>query len=230
MTILNIEEKKESNFPIFLRTRSFLPVILLIIFALIQGGCGGNKKKEPLGLYLLKPVPVKNLGLKTKNKKLIFENKEVKVSLKQKLSAGNSKGSGFFAVLLKARFILVEMTIESKKKKKIIYNPIHTYLLAGSLDYKKPLDYPDLYMIASSVAGGSPPEAILNSIRGLYYDLNTNLKPGEKKTKYLIFRPFSEKNTKALIVMKEFYVGTDTLALTFPFEMIKAASHKREKK
>ena len=205
----------------------FFTLVLILAMALAANGCGGTKNKEPLGLYLLNPIASEGHGLKMEKDRLVFENKVVRVSVRQVLSAGMGKGSDFFAILLKARFILVEMEITNKGKKKIIYNPLMTHLLAGSMDYKKPLDYPDLYMIASSLVQGSAPDGILRSIRGSYYDLNTNLGPGEKASKYMVFRPFAEKNKQAVIVLKELYVGTDAVVLTFPFDMVKAASLRK---
>lgn len=91
-----------------------------------------------------------------------------------------------------------------------MYNTSYTVLTSDALDYKKPLDFTDLY----DITGGT---GRLASLKGKFYDLNTTIAPGERTSRLLIFRPLSEEAEDAEVVIKDLYIGTKTRDLSFPF-------------
>ncbi len=123
------------------------------------------------------------------------------------------------------------MTIANKSSRLIIYNPSHTALFSGKLDYKKPLDYSALYLIAEGVAKSKDESSYTGSstkqlatLTGKYYDLNTRVEAGGKVSKLLLFKPFLEVSKGAVLIIKELYIGTDAFEFSFPFILSEAPS------
>ena len=150
-----------------------------------------------------------------------MENKNMKVTVHQLRSCCAGKKRTFINELFERDFVLVQMTIKNKSKKRITYNPSHTYLLAGKMDYKKPLNYTDLYDILSMKDDGVLPEIKLSKLRGRYYDLNTSVAPGGRVSKVLIFRKLTKNSnkSKAILKMQELYIGTKTRSMTYLFKV-----------
>ncbi|MEE9591867.1 MAG: hypothetical protein V3W26_05075, partial [Thermodesulfobacteriota bacterium] len=48
-------------------------------------------------------------------------------------------------------------------------------------------------------------------------DLATTVMPGESAAKFLIFGRLQEESNRATLIMDEVYIGTETIALRFPF-------------
>jgi len=153
--------------------------------------------------------------------RLIMENKDLKVTIHQLRRCCEGEEQTLLDELFEKNYILMQMTIKNKSSKRITYNPSHTFLLAGKMDYKKPLNYTDLYDIASRKNDGVVPEIKLSRLRGRYYDLNTSIAPGDQVTKILIFRPptRNSKRSKAIIKMNEIYLGTKTRSISYIFKV-----------
>jgi hypothetical protein len=111
------------------------------------------------------------------------------------------------------------MTIENRSEEKIIFNPSHTSLMDNQLEYRKPINYTDLFDIVKKKEKERPAEFILKGLRGTYYDLNETVLPGDKTKKLLLFHPLSERGKRAVLKIKEVYIGIDTISLAFPFRM-----------
>ena len=157
--------------------------------------------------------------------RLIMENKELKATIHQLRQCCKGHKPSLINELFEKNYLLMQMTIRNKSSKRITYNPSHTFLLAGKMDYKKPLNYTDLYDIASRKDDGVVPELKLSKLRGRYYDLNTSIAPGDVVSKILIFRPMTKnsKKNKAILKMKEVYIGTKTRSITYIFRVMEEA-------
>ncbi len=153
--------------------------------------------------------------------RLIMENKDMKVTMHQLRSCCMSKKRNLINDLFERDFVLMQLTIKNKTKKRITYNPSHTYLLAGKMDYKKPLNYTDLYDIVSREDDGVLPEIKLSRLRGKYYDLNTSVAPGGRVSKILIFRKLTKNSnkSKAILKLNEIYIGTKTRSVSYLFRV-----------
>ncbi len=120
-------------------------------------------------------------------------------------------GGAFIAGLLDKGYVIFNLTIENISGSKIIYNPAYTVLTNDSLDYRKPLDFTDLYDITGN-------EQEVSALKGKFYDVNVTIHPGDATSRLLIFRPMSGKAAKAEVAIKEIYIGTSTESISFPFE------------
>lgn len=157
--------------------------------------------------------------------RLIKEDKDMKVTMHQLRSCCMGKKTNLLNNLFEKNYILMQLTIKNKSKKRITYNPSHTYLLAGKMDYKKPLNYTDLYDIVSREDDGVVPEVKLSRLRGKYYDLNTSVAPGGRVSKILIFRKLTKnsKKSKAILKLNEIYIGTKTNSVSYLFKVMEEA-------
>jgi hypothetical protein len=84
------------------------------------------------------------------------------------------------------------------------------------------MDYTDLYGVVRGREEGNSPESELRGLKGLYYDLTTTIPPGSTTSKLLIFPPLSERGKRARLRIKELYIGTDAISISFPFSMREA--------
>ena len=185
------------------KTKFFFTAILLISVA----ACSAVKTSEQTRLWL-----------ENSPEEGVYEKDSIKITIRPATGA-DVAGNALFEKFLSKDYILLKMDMENKSAKKLTFNPAMSHLLAGVMDYKKPLDYPDLYRILSTPDAAITPEAELRAIKGRFYDMNTVVKAGEKTSKLLIFRPLdpnSETNSAAF-TMQELYVGVDTIVVTFPF-------------
>jgi len=189
-----------------LRTRTLLSAIVLLVFF----GCA-----VPHGRAYLYPDD-KNLNgpyHKEGTEEGVFENSSLRVAVRH-VKASECEDSPLLKDLSDKKYVILSVAIENKSKLKAIYNPSMTVLTDDSMDYKKPLDYTDLY---DAAVGNSGLESGLSEMKGRFYDLNLTLQPGEKTTRFLIFEPLSKNAARADLAINEIYLGTDTLSLRFPF-------------
>lgn len=180
---------------------------LLFLVSVLLPSCQGG-----LPLSYLVPERLNLPGHRTNGAQSVYENEALIASARQVRK--NEASNAFLSSLLDKGFVVISMTIENRSKSKAIYKPNYT-ALTNSVDYLKPLDYPDLYEL-----GG---EAV-DELKGSFYDLDAVTYPGNRTTALLIFRPLSKDARKATLEIREFYVGTETMTFTLPFEL-KAAPY-----
>ena len=158
------------------------------------------------------------LRLENSPAEAVYEKDSLKITVKPATGA-DIAGNALFEKFLSNGYIFLKMDIENKSAKKVTFNPAMSHLLSGVMDYKKPLDYPDLYQILSTPDAAVTPDAELRAIKDRFYDMNTVVKAGDKTSKLLIFRPLdpNSKGNSASFTMQELYVGVDTIVVRFPF-------------
>lgn len=143
----------------------------------------------------------------------VFESKAVKISVSL-LEKTNPGIDPMVSALLDKDFVVVRMDIVNYSPVRAMYNPAYTALMSDSFDYRKPLDYTDIYDMTANIPGF---ENGIAKLKGKFYDLNETVNPGEKSSKLLIFKPLSKDIKTAELSIKEVYIGTETIRLTFPF-------------
>lgn len=190
--------------------RTLKPTLISVIVLLVFFGCAA-----PHGKAYLFPDDNRLKGMyhKEGTEEGVFENGSIRVAVRH-IKASDYEGSPLLKNLSDKKYVILSVAIENKSKLKTIYNPSMTVLTDDSMDYKKPLDYTDLYEAA---LGDSALESGLSAMKGRFYDLALTLQPGEKTARLLIFEPLSENVGKADLAMNDIYIGTDTVNLRFPF-------------
>jgi hypothetical protein len=180
-----------------------LPLLALIILY----GCASAPAGR-LGLY---PEDFSAQGYTRTDNEWVYTGNDLRVYVK----GYGVVADGVEADLGGKGYVLIAMGIENGSMKKVIYNPAMTTLMDNTMGYKKPLDFTDLYDLTSKddtdMGGG------LTGFGAKFYDLSATVLPGEKTEKLLAFTPFKKGVTKAKLVVKGVYIGTDIIDLTFPF-------------
>lgn len=163
-------------------------------------------------------------GYSRKAEQGVFENKSIRVTVK-KIGEPDDEGLSheIIALLLKKDYLIFRMEIENTSTKyRVIYNPSFTTFAGDDMSHGTPIDYTDLYDMAEGIwekeeKDGDKKAFSMKGLKGLFYDLSTTIPPGGKTSKLLIFKPVSKDCKKAALTLSEFYIGTDTIRVVFPF-------------
>jgi hypothetical protein len=177
-------------------------IALLILAAALLPSC----QPKPKLAYLV-PESSPLAGYKARGAEIVYENKALAASARQVRK--NEVPDGLVASLLEKDYIVISMTIVNRSASKAIYKPNYTALV-NAVDYLKPLDYTDLYEFGGEAA---------DALKGKFYDLDSVIPPGGSATGLLIFTPVSKDARKASIEVREFYIGTETMTFSLPFQL-----------
>lgn len=183
-------------------TMKITRILFLLLAACFLTSC----QPKPKLAYLV-PEAQGLAGYKARGSESIFENKSLLASARQVRK--NEASNLFLASLLEKDFVVISMTIENRSASKAIYKPNYT-TLTNAVDYLKPLDYTDLYELGEEAA---------DSLKGAFYDLDIVIPPKGSVAGLLIFTPVSKEAKKAAVEVREFYVGTETMTFSLPFQL-----------
>ena len=190
-------------------------VVSILLFSFALFGCGGPKKPKPF--LFLQPISVKAAGYTLiDDSTLVFEEKSVRLTLTI-LRTPEESDVKLIQQLISEGYHVISMEIVNKTtSEKMIFNPSMSTLMSNILGLRKPLDYTSLYEVAMR----KELERTLNrELKGAFYDSNETIRAGKTTRKLLIFKPFDTLTTKARLTIQEFYIGNDTISLSFPFKM-----------
>lgn len=196
----------------------FTYCLMPIAYCLLLTGCA-----SPKGPIVLAPLPTKSPGYAVLERKIVFSNDEVKIGIShlalpevQNMLASKNANDRLTKILTGRQYLAFLLDIENSSKEKVIYNPVLTTLFDSDFGVHKPLDYTDMYMLI----GDSPnPEAAINNIKDIVYDLAVTVGPNQRASRLLIFSGIEQESGEVAINMKEIYVGTKTIAVSFGFKI-----------
>lgn len=202
-----------------MKIKATVKTLLIAAIFLASAASCSSPPKLPMTSELKPSPPDEDLpGYSVASDEGAYDNAAIRVSARHLKSTDGvyAKGeSGFITSLIEGDYVLIRLTIENKTPgSKIIFNPAYVALMDNAANYKKPLDYTDLYDI---VKENDETGRTLTGIKGKMFDLTTTIAPGAKTSKLLIFNPFMEDASKAELVIKNIYVGKDTVNVMFPF-------------
>lgn len=189
--------------------------LALAFFLFAASGCAGNNKYAVLSL-LPAGDSVGLPGYQQLGNTGVLTTRELKMTVTPLTSADVAGQPELLRELVRKDYVVIRMEIENLSLKKIIFNPVYAVLTTDSFDYKKPLEYTDFYDLAGK-ADGKKRERKVNELKGKFYDLATTLAPGHNTSRMLIFPPLSKNSAKADLLIKELYIGTETVEFYFPF-------------
>lgn len=188
---------------------SRLLYLWILFISLIIIGCAAEK-----GLRSLFPSETGLSSYTISGSTITFSNSSLKVEVLPINPDYSDEINPFIMGLLGQGFTIFSIKIENISNEKVIYNPAFTAIIDNFMGYNKPLDYTDMYDLVRYRDDG---EMILKKIQGQFYDLATTVMPGESAAKFLIFGRLQEESNRATLTMEEVYIGTETIALRFPF-------------
>lgn len=178
---------------------------------------------SPKGHIVLTALPTLLPGYAVLEQKIVFSNKDVKIGVlplnsseTKKILSSKDTSNPLAEALTQPKYLAFLLDIENSSKAKVMYAPTLTTLFDNDMGVHKPLDYTDLY----TLVGSSPnPEAAINAIRDMIYDLDIIIGPGQRTSRLLLFSGIEEETGKVAISMEEIYIGTSTIALSFGFKI-----------
>ncbi|MEK6600032.1 MAG: hypothetical protein AABY52_06815 [Deltaproteobacteria bacterium] len=178
---------------------------------------------SPKGHPFLTPLPTALPGYNITEQNIVFSNNDVKVGISplnsseaKKILAAKDTNNPLVEILTQPGYLVFLLDIENSSKTKVMYNPSLTTLFDNNMGLHKPLDYTDLYTLLGNLPN---PEIIINNIKDIIYDLTVTLSPGQRTSRLLIFSGIEEDTSEAAITMKEIYIGTSTIAVSFGFKI-----------
>jgi hypothetical protein len=146
----------------------------------------------------------------------VFKNDNVNMRVLHVRPGGGGpdvRGSILVDELHERDYLLLRVVIRNDSDFDIIYNPALTTFKDGVLGYKKPLDYTDLYsLFAKDAAQGD-----LRDYSKLFYDLSATIRPGERSSKLLAFKPPDKGARKGKLAITNLYVEKEMIDVSFPF-------------
>ena len=196
---------------------NFYFVFFILQFAIFTG-CA-----SPKGHPVLTPLPTTLPGYNISEQNIVFSNNDVNISISplnssetKKLLTGKDANNPLSEILTQPGYLVFLLSIENSSKAKVMYNPSLTTLFDNNMGLHKPLDYTDMY----SLLGNLPnPETTINVIKDVIYDLTVTLGPEQHISRLLLFSGIDEEASEIELTMKEVYIGTSTIAVSFGFKI-----------
>jgi len=187
------------------------------LLSTVLTGCSATIKEH----VSVKPIQTSLPGYSISGQRITYSNQDIKLSIlplnppeTRKILIDKAHNNPLAEILTRPQYMVFLLDIENLSRAKIIYNPALTALHDSEMGFHKPLDYTDLYSLAGSLQN---PEHTLNNMKGLFYDLSVTLEPGQQTSRLLLFSGIEEVIDKLMIEMKEVYIGTSTITLSFDF-------------
>lgn len=202
--------------------------ICILQFAILIVGCASAK-----GQIVLTPLSSQSPEYSVSGKSAVFSNKDIKISIlplnsseiKERLLSKDA-ANPLSEFLSAPQYLAFLMDIENSSKVKVLYNPALTALFDNNMGLRKPMDYTDMY---SLVSNSSNPESVINTMKDMFYDLGITLGPDQRTSRLLIFSGIEEGSREFTIEMKEIYIGTSTIAVSFGFRVTEEDNRKDKK-
>ncbi len=188
----------------------------VLFFSLLLAGCTSHEAKR----IVLHPASTGPPGYSRADDTGIFENDLLRISVRYLDRKHLPVSSPLLDRLADEGYVVFAMEIMNKSSRRVIFNPVHTAMMDNAMGYKKPLDYTALYLMARDTWKDTG--RVLSPIKNLYYDLSTTVNPEDRVKKMLIFPPPDAGSTRLSLVIKELYIGTETMDLIIPFRIIPA--------
>ena len=172
-------------------------------------GCASTPE-EPVFLVAAETGPE---GYTIKDGAWSFETKQIRASGKPLRPEELADEPDVIGILAAKNYIVVRMEIENISPSKLIFNPAYVTLMTDADDYKKTLDYTDIYTI---LAGGEQEGGTNPTLKQPIYDLTLTLGPGDKVSRLLIFSPVDVDAESASLMINNIYVGKSDISITVP--------------
>ncbi len=149
-------------------------------------------------------------------KRVIISSKGVTVSLEQVHKPDFANKFEIFQAEPDIYFFYFKITIRNQSGQPLEVNPIFFSALNDRREFRKPLNYDQLYRILGKMYSESEFKGILEKE---LLDFCSPIRNGDEKTGILIFRNFREKGNKCIIKLDAMSMGGQPLAFSFPYNL-----------
>ncbi len=186
-------------------------VIVYLLFFIVFASSASAKQKR----YIYTLIPMKTPYVYIKGQKAVVASNNIAVSVKQVKFPFFAKTYKAFKREPNVSFIYLEFTIKNRTKSNVEMD-INFISLESNKEYRKPLNYDQMYSMIKQIYPESTPEIVLQQC---LLDFISPIKPGEKKSGILIFRNFSEKAKNAVLKIDNLTVNNIPLSLKIPYNL-----------
>lgn len=183
--------------------------ILIFIFVLTIFAFSKEKKY----VYTLKPLPSPLAYIN--NGKVVIASKNIVITAKQVNAPVFSNQFPAFKQEPNTTFIYIEFSVKNRTKNNV-HLDINFISLESNKEFKKPLNYDQMYSMIKKIYPQANAEPILQKY---LLDYISPIKPNEKKTGVLIFRNFREKAKNAVLKIDNITVDNMPLGLKIPYNL-----------
>jgi hypothetical protein len=152
----------------------------------------------------------------TIGKRVIISSKGVTVSLEQVHKPDFANKFELFQAEPDTYFFYFRITVRNRSGQPLEVNPIFFSALNDRREFRKPLNYDELYRMLGKMYQESEFKGILQDD---LLDFCSPLKNGVEKDAYLIFRNFKEKAKECVIKLDAMSIGGKPLAFRFPYKL-----------
>ncbi|NOZ14078.1 MAG: hypothetical protein GXO69_10635 [Acidobacteria bacterium] len=149
-------------------------------------------------------------------KRVIISSKGVTVSLEQIHKPDFADKFEIFQAEPDIYFFYFKITIRNRSGQPLEVNPIFFSALDDRREFRKPLNYDQLYRMLGKMYPESEFKGILEKE---LLDFCSPIRNGDEKTAILIFRNFREKGKKCIIKLDAMSMGGRPLAFSFPYNL-----------
>ncbi len=149
-------------------------------------------------------------------KRVIISSKGVTVSLEQVHKPDFAGKFEIFQAEPDIYFFYFKITIRNRSGQPLEVNPIFFSALDDRREFRKPLNYDQLYRMLGKIYQESEFKAILEKE---LLDFCSPIRNGNEKDAILIFRNFKEKGNECIIKLDAMSVGGKPLAFRFAYKL-----------
>jgi len=181
---------------------------ILCISILFSIQCISKEKK-----YIYKLIPMKTPYSYIKKDKVIISSNNITVSAKQVKFPDFAKEYRVFKSEPNTTFIYIEFSIKNSTKNNV-ETDINFISLESDKEFRKPLNYDQIYSMIKKIYPNSNPEPILQKY---LLDFISPVIKGTKKKGILIFRNFTEKAKNAVLKIDNLTVNNRPVSVKFPY-------------
>ncbi len=189
--------------------KQILMCLALLLFTTIPGIAREHR-------YTYKFEPISTPLSFTLGNRVIISSKGVTVSLEQIHKPDFANKFEIFQGEPDIYFFYFRITIRNRSGQPLEVNPIFFSALNDRREFRKPLNYDQLYRMLEKMY---PESEFAKLLQKKLLDFCSPLSNGAEKTAILIFRNFREKAKECIIKLDAMSVGGKPLAFRFPYKL-----------
>ena len=190
-------------------SKRLLSFILLLV---LSASTVTAKEKAYVFTFQPEPTPMSFIT----GKRVIISSKGVTISLEQVAKPSFASQFEIFQANPDIFFFYFKITIRNRSGQPLEVNPIFFSAQTDEREFRKPLNYDELYRILGKLYDPSEFKAVISQ---QLLDFCSPIENGREKTAILIFRNFREKAHQCLIKLDAMSIGGEPLAFKFPYKL-----------
>lgn len=189
-------------------------VLAILLIGIISGTASTAVAGEKRYRFSFHPVPAPNTFVL--GKRVVISSKGLTISLKQLDKPPFANRFPVFQTDPDIHFFYFEFTLRNRTGSQVEINPIFFAAVTDTPEYRKPMNYDELYRLLNSF---HQPDEFERVLQENLTDFFSPIMDGEEKTGILVFRNFKEKAKECVIKLDAMAIAGEPLGFTFPYKL-----------